>query len=242
MLAAVWPCGVKWFHQTGSIKRIRTAGQVRWAVSVHVVDVLGGGRGHLQVDHLPCVFQDRHSVFMENVLQRHVVHLWGSEVVRRTFTRRYSQAPRRFSYSDYFVPDLQASVTVRRSSLNNLGDVDAVVSRNVLVPHATSDAEAEAWTRDAHHPSLKHLRCFPGSSSRIQEVTLILPLGPFISLIWMMRSLGGRRRRTYSLTTGPASFSASTAMEWVTSRTSTSLTNMMLSFTLEGQKHTTSVI
>lgn len=198
MLAAAWPRSVS------GLTRIRTARQVGRAVPVYVVDVLGRGRSHLQVDHLPCVFQGRHSIFVEDVLQGHVVHLSESEVVRKSFPR---QQTRRFSYSDYFVPDLQASVTVRRSSLNNLCDVDAVVSGNVLVPHATSDAEAETWARAWNRPSLRRL------GSGVPPIPPSLPLGPFISLIWMMRSLGGRRRRTYSLTTGPASFSASTAME-----------------------------
>lgn len=136
---------------------------------------------------------------------------------------------------------------MRRSSLDDLCDVDAVVSRNMLVPHTTSNAEAQTWTRESGQASYKYWNCSgccagtnrrihgafsPGPPDRAWNM-LILPLGPLISLIWMMRSLGGRRRRTYSLTTGPASFSASTAMEWVTSRTSTSLTNIMLSFTLE---------
>lgn len=116
---------------------------------------------------------------------------------------------------------------MRRSALDNLCDVDAVVSGNVLVPDTTSDAEAETWTRESGEPSDKHWRCsggVAGTNRRIHGACspgppdqawnmLILPLGPLISLIWMMRSLGGRRRRTYSLTTGPASFSASTAME-----------------------------
>lgn len=170
-----------------------------------MVDVLGGGRGHLQVDHLPRVFQGRHSIFMENVLQRHVVDLSGSEVVRQAAARRYSQPARRSSYSHYFVPDLQASVTVRRSSLDDLRDVNAVVSRDVLVPHATRDAEAQTWTRER--------RVRGREQQEDPRVPRVLPLGPLISLTWTMRSLGGRRRRTYSLTTGPASFSASTAME-----------------------------
>lgn len=115
---------------------------------------------------------------------------------------------------------------MRRSSLDNLCDVDAVVSRNMLVPDTTSDAEAETWTTESGEPSYKYWNCSGcfGGTNRIHGAfspgapdqawnMLILPLGPLISLIWMMRSLGGRRRRTYSLTTGPASFSASTAME-----------------------------
>ena len=59
---------------------VRTAGQVGGAVSISRVDVLRGGCGHLQVDHLPCVLQGRHSVFMQDVLQGHVVHLRGWKV------------------------------------------------------------------------------------------------------------------------------------------------------------------
>lgn len=103
---AVWAritFGVKWFHKTGSA---RTARQVRWAVSIYVVAELGGGCSHLQVDHLPGVFQGRNSIFMENILQRHVVHLQGSEVVRALVTQHYSQKTWWFSYSNYFIPDL----------------------------------------------------------------------------------------------------------------------------------------
>lgn len=56
---------------------VRTAGQVGGAVSISRVDVLRGRCGHLQVDHLPCVLQGRHSVFMQDILQGHMVHLRG---------------------------------------------------------------------------------------------------------------------------------------------------------------------
>lgn len=61
-------------------KGVRTAGEVGGAVSISGVDILRVGRGHLQVDHLPSVLQGRHGVFMEHVLQRHMVHLPGSKV------------------------------------------------------------------------------------------------------------------------------------------------------------------
>lgn len=57
--------------------RVRTAGEVGRAVSISWVDVLRAGRGHLQVDHLPGVLQGRHGVFVQDVLQRVVVHLPG---------------------------------------------------------------------------------------------------------------------------------------------------------------------
>lgn len=158
-MVAVWAriaSGVKWFHKTGST---RTACQVRWAVSIYMVAELGGGCSHLQVDHLPGVFQGRNSIFMENILQRHVVHLQGSEVIRSLVTRHYSQKTWWFSYSNDFIPDLEPSVTVRRSSLDNLCDVDAVVSRNMLVPDTTSDAEAETWTTESGEPSYKYWNC-----------------------------------------------------------------------------------
>lgn len=58
------------------------------------------------------------------------------------------------------------------------------------------------------------------------------PLGPFIRLTSMMVSGGGCLRLTSSLTTGPASFSASTALLCTTSETSTSLTLSTQSLTL----------
>lgn len=43
------------------------------------------------------------------------------------------------------VPNLQPPVLVGRTPLDDLGDVDAVVARNVLVPDAPRDAEAQTW-------------------------------------------------------------------------------------------------
>lgn len=59
------------------------------------------------------------------------------------------------------------------------------------------------------------------------------PFGPLMSLISMMVSSIGLRRRTYSRTIEPATFRASTALLWETSDTSASFTRRMQSFTLE---------
>lgn len=46
------------------------------------------------------------------------------------------------TYSDKFIADLESSVFVGSSSLNDFGDIDTVVSRNVLISHSTSYTEA----------------------------------------------------------------------------------------------------
>lgn len=61
------------------------------------------------------------------------------------------------------------------------------------------------------------------------------PLGPLSRLTSMMVSGGGCRLRTTNRTTGPASFSASTARLCTTSETSTSFTRRTQSFTLLGK-------
>ena len=64
----------------------------------------------------------------------------------------------------------------------------------------------------------------------------LLPLGPLNSLISTTVSKMGRRLRTYSRTIDPASLSASTALLWETSDTSTSFTRKIQSLTLKGRK------
>ena len=46
------------------------------------------------------------------------------------------------------VADVDAAVDRGRAALHDLGHVDAVVARNVLVPDATRDCEAEALVID----------------------------------------------------------------------------------------------
>lgn len=54
------------------------------------------------------------------------------------------------------VSDLQTSVAMRRPALNDLSDVDAVVSRDVLVPNAARDTETKTWsTENGSEPSLQ---------------------------------------------------------------------------------------
>lgn len=43
------------------------------------------------------------------------------------------------------VSDLQTAVFVSRPALDDLGDVDAVVSWYVLVSNTSSDAESKSW-------------------------------------------------------------------------------------------------
>lgn len=86
---------------------VRTVGQVGGAVSIRRVDVLRGGCGHLQVDHLPCVLQGRHSVLMQDILKRHMVYLPGSKVGQTgTPSQHTTENIVFFPYSQYFVPDL----------------------------------------------------------------------------------------------------------------------------------------
>lgn len=67
-------------------------------------------------------------------------------------------------------------------------------------------------------------------------VCLSPPFGPLMSLISMMVSSIGLRRRTYSRTMEPATFRASTALLWETSDTSASFTRRMQSFTLQKEQ------
>lgn len=46
-------------------------------------------------------------------------------------------------YSQQFVSNLQPPVFMSRSAFDDLGDVDAVVAGDVLVPHAARYTEAE---------------------------------------------------------------------------------------------------
>lgn len=64
----------------------------------------------------------------------------------------------------------------------------------------------------------------------------LLPLGPLNSLISTTVSKMGRLLRTYSRTIDPASLSASTALLWETSDTSTSFTRKIQSLTLKKMK------
>ena len=64
----------------------------------------------------------------------------------------------------------------------------------------------------------------------------LLPLGPLNSLISTTVSKMGRLLRTYSRTIDPASLSASTALLWETSDTSTSFTRKIQSLTLKERK------
>lgn len=49
------------------------------------------------------------------------------------------------SYSEQAVSGLQPSVFLGSSSLDDLGDIDAVVPRDMLVADSSGDAEAEPW-------------------------------------------------------------------------------------------------
>lgn len=48
------------------------------------------------------------------------------------------------AYREQPVPDLQAPVLLGSTSLDDLGNVDAVVPGDVLVPNAPCDAEPQA--------------------------------------------------------------------------------------------------
>lgn len=49
------------------------------------------------------------------------------------------------SYSQQFVSDLQPPVFMCSSSFDDLGDIDAVVARDVLVPNSACYTEAKTW-------------------------------------------------------------------------------------------------
>lgn len=43
------------------------------------------------------------------------------------------------------VSNLQPSILVSSTSFDNLGYIDAIISRNVLVPYTPCDAETKTW-------------------------------------------------------------------------------------------------
>ncbi len=56
------------------------------------------------------------------------------------------------SYSQQFVSDLQPPVFMCGSSFDDLGDIDAVVARDVLVPHSACYTEAKTWNTPGPGP------------------------------------------------------------------------------------------
>lgn len=51
------------------------------------------------------------------------------------------------TYGEQLVSNLQAPVFLSSSSFNDLGDIDAVVTRDVLVSYSTCYTETQPWTR-----------------------------------------------------------------------------------------------
>lgn len=91
------------------------------------------------------------------------------------------------------------------ASFDDLRYVDAIISRDVLVPNAPRDAEAKSWMgeREVAVPGLE--RALEGSEPWRREKQQDdcelnglpeLPLGPLMSLISMTFSAGGFRRMT----------------------------------------------
>lgn len=89
------------------------------------------------------------------------------------------------------------------SSFNDLGNIDAVVSRDVLVPYSPGYTEAETWTRTRGRQALSttghcyclyvllctcYVLCLGDILLRVPVSTCLVPLGPFTSLISTTRS------------------------------------------------------
>lgn len=145
---------------TGSV---RTAGVV--GGRVHVVEVQAAGFGHLQVHHVRGVLQGGHCLLVPHVLQVRVIHLPGAKGAVRWWLSPPAAPSQQGAqekgpgmgtvalrvpgwhgaYRQQPVPDLQAPVLLGSASLDDLGDVDAVVPWDVLVPDAPCDAEAQSW-------------------------------------------------------------------------------------------------
>lgn len=138
------------------------------------------------------------------------------------------------------VSNMKSTVFLRRTSIDDLGDIYAVVTRDVLVSNSTGDAKAKPCKRQPRSQTINSNMvqwCGQKQTCRQSRATCFSsPLGPLTSLISMMVSSMGLRRLTYSRTMEPATFRASTALLWETSETSESFTRRMQSFTLVGKQ------
>lgn len=126
-----------------------TVGEVRRRQAVTKEDA--SGFGHLQVDHVGGVLQGCDSLFMAHLLQTGAVHLHTHTHTHTTESVNTGNWPTgrkgADSHSQQLVSDLQPPVLVGSASFDDLGHVDAVVARDVLVSDTASDAKAQTWTR-----------------------------------------------------------------------------------------------
>lgn len=89
---------------------------------------------------------------------------------------------------------------------DDLRHVDAVISRDVLVPYTPCDAEAKTWMEGRAEvgapvpggwgAGLGAGASWGGRGGEGRDMTSLLPLGPLMSLISMSFSAGGFRRMT----------------------------------------------
>ena len=143
-----------------------TVGEVGRGEAVVHEDTVGFS--HFQVDHVRSVFQGSDGVFVGHLLQASTVHLNterheelinDNNMSKMSSLRKSCDRKTIFkhedgmrsccdhqsweSYSQQLVSDLQPPVFMCSSSLDDLGDIDAVVARDVLVPHSTCYTEAK---------------------------------------------------------------------------------------------------
>lgn len=136
-----------------------TVGEVRRRQAVTMEDT--SGFGHLQVDHIGGVLQGCDSLFMAHLLQTGAVHLHTHTYTKESMNTGHWPTGRKRaeSHSQHLVSDLQPPVLVGGASFNDLGHVDAVVARDVLVSDTTSDAKAQTWIRSRGGHALRVDRC-----------------------------------------------------------------------------------
>lgn len=100
------------------------------------------------------------------------------------------------------VSNLQPPILVGGTPFDNLGYIDAIISRDVLVPYTACDAEAKSWMErraevGAQVPGEQVLGLGTvGMGGWGWRHNKLLPLGPLMSLISMSFSAGGFRRMT----------------------------------------------
>ncbi|TNN38220.1 hypothetical protein EYF80_051619 [Liparis tanakae] len=96
-----------------------------------------------------------HGLLVTHVLEHDVVHLHVTIAVKREEEHQHwehlvSVLHEGGSYSKQAVSSLQPSIFLGSSSFYDLGNIDAVVSGDVLVADPSSDAESKPWLSNNH--------------------------------------------------------------------------------------------
>lgn len=216
-----------------------TVGEVRRRQAVaqkHTV-----GLRHLQVDHIRCVLQGCDGLLVAHLLQSSGIHL-----------HTHTQALTIWLCSVEPVGKSERSLTA--SSLSPIWSLPSLCAAPPSIILVTQMLLSPGMCWFPTPPAMLKPRPAEGQTERIEvggvrsqgkhsfhtpthkKPVESQPLGPFTSLSSSTFSHTGFLRRMQSRTSEPASFRASTARLWVTSRTSTSLTLRMTSLTLEQRK------